>query len=187
MNQQPNECIGEGGWALSWCPAHTLKRGTLHGSDVLVIPGSSSQEILKVMQSGQGFRVGVAIWIFCDEEPDAAIRIALESFYSEERLERYQATPPLVISSKAWKVVADCAGKEEDLAERSSRDSIVRALDILRGEILANKINPVHVADALDSPVMLTSILEMKAKETGEFGIWLKAVEMIREAANGEG
>lgn len=178
-------------WALSWRPAPSLKQGELHGSEILVIPRSSSEEILRVLKAGEGHRDGVALWIFCDDDPEAAIREGLEDFYADLKSKETPIPPPIVMSSSAFERIKGRAAPslEREAIEkehRSPKETLVRALNLLKMQVSLGNIDPAIVADSLDSPNMLTSVLEHHFFERNSSSehVWLHIVELIRETAN---
>ena len=180
-------------WALSWCPAPSLKRGELHGSEIRVIPSSTSEQISRVMEADAGNREGIALWIFSDDEPDMTIREALEAFYADLPSGHVPIPPILVMSSEAFKKIESRAvPPPEETAmlrdPRTPKEALCRALNMLKMEIAMGNLDPSVVAHSLDSPVMLTSILEQRAQKSNARGdrLWFHVVELIREAANNE-
>lgn len=180
-------------WALSWCPAPSLKRGELHGSEIRVIPGSTAEQISRVMEAEEaGNRDGSALWIFSDADPDQVIREALEAFYANLPTDGALIPPVLVMSSTAWEKIKDRAAAPVGLMDvhqdpRTPKEALCRALNILRMEVGMGSLDPSEVAHALDSPEMLTQLLEDRAQKSQAKGdrMWLHVVELIREAANG--
>jgi len=180
-------------WALSWCPAPSLKRGELHGSEIRVIPGSTSEQISRVMEADAGNREGIALWIFSDVEPDMAIREALEAFYADLPSGNTPIPPILVMGSEAFKKIEDRAVRTPETEAmlrdpRTPKEAMCRALNILRMEVGMGTIDPAEVAEALDSPTLLTDVLERRAESSRAKGdrLWFHVVELIREAANRE-